>query len=48
MPGWMSVHTEEETWKLVSFVRQVPELTANDLDENRAMKRGQTAQPHHH
>ena len=48
MPGWMSEHTEEETWKLVSFVRQLPEVTANDLDENRATKRGQTTQPHHH
>ena len=48
MPGWMSVHTEEETWKLVSFVRQVPELTPNDLDASGATKRGQTAQPHHH
>ena len=48
MPGWMSEHTEEETWKLVSFVRQVPELTPNDLDESGATKRGQTAQPHHH
>lgn len=26
MPGWKSEHTPEETWKLVSFMRHVPQI----------------------
>ena len=32
MPGWRKEHTPEDTWKLVSFVRRVPSLTAEDLE----------------
>ncbi len=31
MPAFASSHDEDETWRLVSFVRQVPRLTAADL-----------------
>ena len=31
MPAFASSHDEDETWRLVSFVRQVPRLTADDL-----------------
>ena len=27
MPGWKLEHTPEETWKLVSFVRHVPQIS---------------------
>jgi mono/diheme cytochrome c family protein len=27
MPGWKLEHTPEETWKLVSFIRHVPQIT---------------------
>lgn len=33
MPGFRSEQTPEETWKLVSFIRQVPRLTPQDLQK---------------
>jgi mono/diheme cytochrome c family protein len=47
MPGWKKEHTPEDTWKLVSFVRRVPSLTADDLE---SMAHGEESQgaPHHH
>ncbi|HEX3703594.1 MAG TPA: cytochrome c [Vicinamibacterales bacterium] len=27
MPGWKTEHTPEETWRLVSFLRHVPQIT---------------------
>lgn len=36
MPAFRSEHTPEETWKLVSFVRRVPRLTAADLESHHA------------
>jgi mono/diheme cytochrome c family protein len=32
MPGWEGEHTPAETWKLVSFLRRLPRLTAEDLE----------------
>ena len=31
MPGWKGEHSEDDTWKLVAFVRKVPSLTDADL-----------------
>ena len=31
MPAWKHEHTAEETWKLVSFVRHIPALTADEM-----------------
>ena len=31
MPAFRSSHSDEQTWRLVAFVRQVPKLTAADL-----------------
>ena len=31
MPAFRSSHSDEQTWRLVAFVRQVPALTAADL-----------------
>jgi len=32
MPAWKNEHSDEESWRLVSFVRKVPSLTAQDLE----------------
>jgi mono/diheme cytochrome c family protein len=32
MPAWKREHTPEDSWKLVSLVRRVPSLTAEDLE----------------
>ncbi len=31
MPAWKREHTPEESWKLVSFVRHIPALTADEM-----------------
>ncbi len=31
MPAWKHEHTPEESWKLVSFVRHIPTLTADEM-----------------
>lgn len=33
MPGWSGEHTPEETWKLVSFIRKLPKLTPEELEQ---------------
>jgi cytochrome c len=33
MPAWKSEHSDDDTWKLVSFVRKVPTLTEADLPQ---------------
>lgn len=43
MPAFRSAHTPDETWKLVSFVRKVPQLTAQELRDLGAS--GQTSAP---
>src|SRR5262249_11704070 len=32
MPAWKREHSSDETWRLVSFIRAVPSLTAADLE----------------
>lgn len=31
MPAWGGLHSKEETWQLVSFVRRLPHLSADEL-----------------
>lgn len=31
MPAWKRDHTPEESWKLVSFIRHIPSLTADEM-----------------
>ena len=40
MPAWKHEHTEEDTWKLVSFVRRVPSMPV--------APEGETGHEHHH
>jgi mono/diheme cytochrome c family protein len=35
MPGWGGEDTDEEIWKLVLFLRHLPELTAEELERMR-------------
>jgi mono/diheme cytochrome c family protein len=44
MPAWKSEHSHDETWRLVSFVRHVPSLTAAELDQ----LRHDDVERHHH
>lgn len=39
MPAWGEggAHDEEDSWKLVHFIRHLPKITAAELDEMRAM-----------
>ncbi len=32
MPAWKHEHSAEETWKLVSLIRRMPSLTAQEID----------------
>lgn len=46
MPAWRTEHAEDETWKLVSFIRHVPTLSPSDIaNEN---DREPAEQPHRH
>jgi hypothetical protein len=47
MPAWKGEHSEEETWKLVSFIRKVPTLTPDDLQPP-AEKSEHQHEPHSH
>ncbi len=31
MPAWKREHSAEETWRLVSFIRHIPALTAEEM-----------------
>ena len=33
MPAWKGEHTPEETWRLVSFIRHLPRLTADEMEQ---------------
>ena len=45
MPAWGPTHTDEEIWKIVAFIRHLPDLTAQERDSLRAAT-GEEA--HHH
>lgn len=44
MPAWRGEHTQEDTWRLVSFVRKVPSLTRQELESAGVELGGE----HHH
>jgi mono/diheme cytochrome c family protein len=45
MPAFSPTHKEEEIWKIVAFVRHLPELTP---DEERQLKAAAEEEEHHH
>jgi mono/diheme cytochrome c family protein len=48
MPAWRLQHSEEDSWRLVTFVRRLPTLTAEDLDSLNHMFEHPDAVHHHH
>ena len=48
MPAWQREHTPDETWKLVSFIRQVPSLTEEDLHGMEATEHEADHRHQHH
>ncbi len=46
MPAWESEHTPEETWLLVAFIRRLPSLTPDELEQLK--KRPREAGEHEH
>src|SRR5712692_1762771 len=45
MPAFSLTHKQEEIWHLVTFVRHLPEITA---EEQKALKAGSEEEEHHH
>lgn len=45
MPGFAPTHSAEEIWKIVSFVRHLPELSAN---ERKSLQEGRRDEEEHH
>lgn len=48
MPAWRLQHTTEESWRLVSFVRKLPTLTPQDLEDSRQMSQPGNGEHDHH
>jgi mono/diheme cytochrome c family protein len=46
MPGWGG--EGDENWKLVVFIRHLPDLTAQELESMRKMNRLEEGEAHHH
>ena len=45
MPAFSPTHKEDEIWKIVAFVRHLPEVT---VEERRVLKAGREEGEHHH
>ena len=45
MPGFGQTHENEEIWKIVAFLRHLPEITE---EEEKLLKSGGTGEPEHH
>ncbi len=49
MPGWGREHSPEETWQLVSFIRHLPHLAPEELEQmKRQAPAGAAGGEHHH
>lgn len=47
MPAWRLQHSEEDSWRLVTFVRKLPTLTEKDFDSLKHMSERAGAGHHH-
>jgi mono/diheme cytochrome c family protein len=45
MPAFGEVHTVEETWRLVSFIRHLPQITPEELTEMKALNPKRQSNP---
>jgi mono/diheme cytochrome c family protein len=48
MPAWRLQHSNEESWRLVSFVRKLPTLTPQDLEDLHQMSESGNDEHDHH
>jgi mono/diheme cytochrome c family protein len=48
MPAWRLQHSDEDSWRLVTFVRKLPTLTERDVDGLKQMFEHPGAEHHHH
>jgi len=48
MPAWKDEHSTEDSWRLVSFIRAVPNLTAADLESAGLGSASDQKEHHHH
>ena len=39
MPAFHEIHTPEKTWRLVLFIRHLPQITPEELNEMKALNR---------
>jgi mono/diheme cytochrome c family protein len=47
MPAFHEVHTPPMTWRLVLFIRHLPQITPDELNEMKGMNRKRQANPEH-
>jgi mono/diheme cytochrome c family protein len=45
MPAFSEAHTAEKTWRLVLFIRHLPQITAEELNEMQALNPKRQANP---
>jgi mono/diheme cytochrome c family protein len=52
MPAWASEHSDEDSWRLVHWIRHIPRLTSDEMQEMQRETRGEaglgTVKPHVH
>jgi len=45
MPAFSKIHTPEKTWRLILFIRHLPKITPEELDEMKGLNRKPQATP---
>jgi mono/diheme cytochrome c family protein len=45
MPAFSEIHTTEKTWRLVLFIRHLPQITPEELNEMKGLNRKPQANP---
>jgi mono/diheme cytochrome c family protein len=45
MPAFSEIHTPEKTWRLILFIRHLPQITPGELNEMKGLNRKQQANP---
>lgn len=45
MPAFSGIHTPEKTWRLVLFIRHLPQITPEELNEMKGLNRKPEANP---
>jgi mono/diheme cytochrome c family protein len=45
MPAFSQVHTPEKAWRLILFIRHLPQITPEELDEMKGLNRKPQANP---